>query len=205
MNKLTKTLVAIAALIFASASTASTLTIPNTFSSGAATSASDMNANFTAVKAAVDDNNTRIAALEGGGSSAPVFQGFSAAADATVGGIRAMHAACDAAFSGSKICTSVEFSNSTYKAVTLSTGPAWLLPVLQQTSSAAGTADGRDAIANVTDQASGLTAYTTNAAEVFTCKAYDPDARSVTGLTVGNTGSFATSDCGSARPVACCK
>lgn len=206
MNKLTKTLGAIAALIFASASTASTLTIPNTFSSGATTSASDMNANFTAVKAAVDDNNTRITALEGAGSSAPEFQGFSAAAGVGTG-IRGMHAACHAAFSGSKICNSVEFSNSTYKAVTLSTGPAWLLPVLQQTSSAAGTATGRDAIANVTDQGSGLTAYTTNAAEVFTCKAYDPDAdrSSWTGLTVSNTGSFATSDCDVSRPVACCK
>ena len=206
MNKLIQALVTTVALVYVSASTASTVTIPNTFSSGATTSASDMNANFTAVKAAVDDNNTRITALEGGGSSAPVFQGFSAAAN--VGsGIRGMHAACHAAFSGSKICNSVEFSNSTYKAVTLSTGPAWLLPVLQQTSGAAGTATGRNAIANVTDQGSGLTAYTTNAAEVFTCKAYDPDAgrSSWTGLTVSNTGSFATSDCDIARPVACCK
>ena len=204
MNKLTKTVVAIAALIFASASVASTLSIPNTFSSGGATSAAEMNSNFSAVKAAVDDNDTRITALES--SSAPVFQGFSAAADAKAG-IRVMHAACDAFSSGSKICTSVEFSNSTYKAVTLSTGPAWLLPVLQQTSAAAGTANGRDAIANVTDQASGLTAYTTNAAEVFTCGAYDPDAdrNNYTGLTVSNTGQFATSACDTARPVACCK
>lgn len=201
MNKLTKTLVAIAALIFASASVASTLSIPNTFSSGATTSAADMNANFTAVKNSVDDNNTRITALES--SSAPVFQGFSAAADAK-GGIRLMHAACDAAFSGSKICTSVEFSNSTYKAVTLSTGPAWLLPVLQQTST--GASDAREAYANVTDQGSGLTAYTEKPAAVFTCGAYDPNAaRDVTGLTVSNTGSFEASACDTPRPVACCK
>ncbi len=50
------------------------VTIPNSFSSGAATSASQMNANFTAVKTAVDDNNTRIAGLES--KTAPVFQGF---------------------------------------------------------------------------------------------------------------------------------
>ena len=77
MNKLTKTLVTMATLIYG-ASVASTLSIPNTFSSGAATNAAEMNANFSAVKAAVNDNDTRITALEGG-SSAPVFQGFSSA------------------------------------------------------------------------------------------------------------------------------
>ena len=114
MNKLTKTLVAIATLIYASASVASTLSIPNTFSSGAATSAAEMNSNFSAVKAAVDDNDTRITALEGG-SSAPVFQGFSSATVAGNAGIVGLQLACNSSFSGSKICTSAEFANSTYK------------------------------------------------------------------------------------------
>ena len=201
MNKLIQALVTTVTLVYASASVASTLSIPNTFSSGATTSASDMNANFTAVKAAVDDNNTRITALEA--SSAPVFQGFSGSADPT-GGIRVMHAACDAAFSGSKICTSAEFSNSTYKAVTLSTGPAWLLPVLQQVSAgvtnASGGTDGY-----VTDQGSGLTANKNNPSQEFSCGAYDSGGARYTHLTVSNTGQFALSSCDTARPVACCK
>ena len=43
---------------------ASTLTVPNTFSSGTPAVAAQVNANFTAVKGAVDDNDARIAALE---------------------------------------------------------------------------------------------------------------------------------------------
>jgi hypothetical protein len=44
--------------------TASTVTIPNTFTAGSVIRAADFNANFTAVKTAVDDNDTRITALE---------------------------------------------------------------------------------------------------------------------------------------------
>jgi len=42
---------------------ASTVTIPNTFTSGTTISSSQMNANFTAVKTAVDDNDSRITAV----------------------------------------------------------------------------------------------------------------------------------------------
>lgn len=43
---------------------AGTLTLPNTFVAGATARAADVNANFTAVKTAVDDNDRRITALE---------------------------------------------------------------------------------------------------------------------------------------------
>lgn len=43
---------------------ASTVTIPNTFTSGTTISSSEMNDNFSAVKSAVDDNDTRITAVE---------------------------------------------------------------------------------------------------------------------------------------------
>lgn len=43
---------------------ASDLTIPNTFVAGTIAVANDVNANFVAVETAVDDNNSRIAALE---------------------------------------------------------------------------------------------------------------------------------------------
>ena len=200
MNKLTKTVVAIATLIFASASVASTLSIPNTFSSGDATSAAEMNSNFSAVKAAVDDNDTRITALEGG-SSAPVFQGFSSGTVDGSGGIRGMQAACDTSFSGSKICTSAEFTSSTYKQVSLS-GTAWLLPVLQPTSAGVeNSSSGTDGF--VTDQGSGYTANNNNPERVFTCSAYSDTRQS--GLTVSSTGGFASESCDTARPVACCK
>ena len=75
-----------------------------------------------------------------GNASVPVFQGFSSGTVDGAGGIRGMQAACDASFSGSKICTSVEFSNSTYKQLSLS-GSAWLLPVLQQTTGSSSSAD----------------------------------------------------------------
>lgn len=43
---------------------ASSLTLPNTFTAGTTAKASEVNANFAAVKAAVDDNNARITALQ---------------------------------------------------------------------------------------------------------------------------------------------
>ena len=43
---------------------AGSLTVPNSFQSGTTISSSQMNANFTAVKSAVDDNDSRITALE---------------------------------------------------------------------------------------------------------------------------------------------
>jgi len=42
---------------------ASTVTIPNTFTSGTTISSTQMNANFTAVKTAVDDNDSRITTI----------------------------------------------------------------------------------------------------------------------------------------------
>lgn len=43
---------------------ADSVTIPNSFTAGSAAVAADVNANFNAVKSAVDDNDSRIAALE---------------------------------------------------------------------------------------------------------------------------------------------
>ena len=68
----------IGATLLASAplANASDLTIPNDFSSGDTTSASEVNDNFTAIENAVNDNDTRLDALESG-SNRVVFQGFS--------------------------------------------------------------------------------------------------------------------------------
>jgi len=62
-------LVVLGALFASYAATASDLTIPNTFIAGAPALASDVNDNFTAVADAVNDNDGRIAALEGAGGS----------------------------------------------------------------------------------------------------------------------------------------
>ena len=202
MNKLTKTLVAIATLIYASANVASTLSIPNTFNSGAATSAAEMNSNFSAVKAAVDDNDTRITALEGG-SSAPVFQGFSSATVAGNAGIIGLQLACNSSFSGSKICTSAEFANSSYKSATLS-GTAWLLPVVELSS---------QSDANYTvEKTSGLTILGDTAQTQLTCEGFTSNARDAYGLFVTSTGGIQNGNlrsggtaCDTVRAVACCK
>lgn len=46
------------------AAIASPVTVPNAFSTGEVISSSQMNANFTAVQTAVDDNDARVTALE---------------------------------------------------------------------------------------------------------------------------------------------
>ena len=202
MNKLTKTLVAIATLIFASASVASTLSIPNSFSSGATTSAAEMNSNFSAVKAAVDDNDTRITALEGG-SSAPVFQGFSSATVAGNAGIIGLQTACNASFSGSKICSSAEFANSTYKSATLS-GTAWLLPVIELSSEGSATYS--------VEKTSGLTVIVSSGQTQLSCEGFTSNADDVYGLFVTATGGIQNGNlrsggtaCDTVRAVACCK
>ena len=202
MNKLIKALVAMATLIYASASVASTLSIPNTFSSGAATNAAEMNSNFSAVKAAVDDNDARITALEGG-SSAPVFQGFSSDTVAGNAGIIGLQLACNSSFSGSKICTSAEFANSTYKSATLS-GTAWLLPVVELSS---------QSDANYTvEKTSGLTLLGDTAQTQLTCEGFTSNSSSAYGLFVTSTGGIQNGNlrsggtaCDTVRAVACCK
>lgn len=54
----------ICASVISTASLAGTVTIPNAFSSGTAAVAAEVNANFSAVKDAVDDNATTIDAIE---------------------------------------------------------------------------------------------------------------------------------------------
>jgi len=56
----TQSIAMAAALLFSSTAWAGALTIPNTFTAGTPAVAAQVNANFTAAKTAVDDNNTRI-------------------------------------------------------------------------------------------------------------------------------------------------
>lgn len=54
---------------------AGTVTIPNDFTAGTTASADEVNGNFTAVKTAVDDNDSRISTLESGNFSSGTFNG----------------------------------------------------------------------------------------------------------------------------------
>ncbi|MEW5738200.1 MAG: hypothetical protein AB1938_04705 [Myxococcota bacterium] len=58
--------------VVAAVALASNVTLPNTFSSGSPARAAEVNANFTAVKMAVDDNHARIQALEATRTYTPV-------------------------------------------------------------------------------------------------------------------------------------
>ena len=175
------------------------VTIPNSFSSGAATSASQMNANFTAVKTAVDDNNTRIAALEAG--TRPVFQGFSAATQNGGVGLIAMQQACSASFPGSKCCTTTEMANSTYNsnASNLS-GNAWILPDLIAMTNT--NTSNSSTYSVVADKSSGLAPAVPG---YFNCSGWSTDSGSGYGTTVSSAGKFTTTLCNSVQAVACCK
>ena len=91
---------------------ASELTVPNQFSSGDVTSASDVNANFAAIEAAVNDNHARI--QEGLQSqSRPVFVGFSEPVSGT-SGLNSWQQACHNISAGSHICSDFELNTAPY-------------------------------------------------------------------------------------------
>ena len=105
------------------------LQVPNQFNSGDATSAAQMNANFSAVETAVNDNDQRIGRLEANGPV--VFQGFSDGIMDGTQGVINMTQACDATYQGSRMCTTTEFRDSPFNsnAGNLDTN-AWINPVL---------------------------------------------------------------------------
>ena len=174
----------------------SDLTIPNTFSSGATTSASQMNANFTAVESAVDDNHSRISALEAVVN--PVFQGFSSTSVDGSAGTRSMKSACNSSFSGSKICTTKEFLNSTYNASAANlSGSAWVLPELQ--GYATGNAFAMEKWSGIAKEG------TSNPEREFTCQGWASSTSTYRGMSVASTGSVGRTTCNNSQPVACCK
>lgn len=114
---------------FAAQVAASTLTIPNSFSAGGTASASEMNANFTAIKSSVDDNNARIAALESATPTSSVlsFRGFSTGLTNGGNGLVHMGGLCAATFSGSRICSTDDFLAASYDGASGLVGSAWVL------------------------------------------------------------------------------
>ena len=168
---------------------ASALTVPNSFTSGTATSASDMNANFTAVKAAVDDNNTRISSLEGATSSSS-FKGFSSGTTQGNGGLITMGNLCNTSFTGSHVCTTLEFASASYTGATGLSGNAWIQP---STLSRGTNSAGLDQVSLRTGDSSGLT-----------CLGWTSNSASTEALAVSSVGGFTQPNCSNALVVACC-
>ena len=190
IRKINIVLIMLASFLYSGSSIAGALSVPNSFSSGGTTSAADMNSNFSAVSTAVNDNNTRIVALET--SSAPVFQGFSSGTVDGGDGVFAMVQACSASFSGSKICNSEELVNSVYNSSASNlSGLAWLLPRLS-------TSD---------EQATELNSGRENNDpwQTFSCRGWGNDSSSYTGTVVSYVGELTIRTCNNSLSVACCK
>lgn len=101
--------------------------IPNQFEDGQVTSAAEMNANFQAIKAAIDVLNTAQ-------SDVVTFQGYSAPIAGTAG-VHAFASACETVSIGSRICTGDELTLSpSSNAPTDLDGYAWIAKELTSAS-----------------------------------------------------------------------
>lgn len=107
---------------------ASELNVPNQFEDGQVTSAAQMNANFDAIQAAVNDNHARIESMQQ--PTKAVFQGFSTDSMNGGQGLIAMQQACHNFVPDSHICNTTEFAESPYNAeaaATMVDSNAWVL------------------------------------------------------------------------------
>ena len=180
-------------LIFTSSSAFATdVTIPNSFSSGTTTSAAEMNANFTAVKSAVDDNDSRITTLEGSVSApASQFMGFSSGTTDGAGGLLTMGNLCHASFTGSHMCSTVEFAGAKMNGVSVS-GSAWALPVFSEAGSSA----------NAFDKMIG---QTVDPVYYGACHGGTTSSVSFYAPSIDSTGGISYANCSTVNQVACCK
>lgn len=101
----------------------SELTIPNQFTDGQVTSASQMNENFSAIQAAVNDNNSRINNDAGSNTYVQGLVGFSTEKVNGQAGLYAMHKVCNDFSVGSRVCTGDEIVFSSYNAETAAALP----------------------------------------------------------------------------------
>ena len=123
-----KKLLQLTLLLTSSIAMASELNVPNQFEDGQVTSAAQMNANFDAIQAAVNDNHARIESMQQ--PTKAVFQGFSTDSMNGAQGLIAMQQACHNFVPGSHICNTTEFAESPYNAeaaATMVNSSAWIL------------------------------------------------------------------------------
>jgi hypothetical protein len=173
---------------------ASELEIPNSFENGQVTSAGDMNANFEAIKVAVNDNNSKINAINNSASSRSFFQGFSSGKVNGGAGIFAMQQACESFSPKSHICDSSEVAHSTFniEAVNSLSGSAWVL--VDNDSSGDG---GVSSFGLITRAANW---------DNLSCAGWGSSSVGATGMAVSSNGQFtSTTTCNSVLAVACCK
>jgi hypothetical protein len=163
----------------------SELTVPNGFADGQATNASEMNANFDAIEAAVNDNNVRIESLINPANQASIFQGFSAVTTTGGVGIYTMQQTCDGFVSGSTVCYMEEVANSPY-----SSSVAATLEDTQQ--------------AWVKTRPSGQT-FLESSDHYYNCGNWGDVYVGQTGATVSPSLVPSFESCAVSRPIACCK
>lgn len=167
---------------------ASELEIPNTFEDGQVTSASEMNANFEAIKAAVNDNNSRIDAPRS------QFVGFSSAQFDGKGGLFAMQQACHILVADSHMCDTSEFTGSSYNSSAINTieenDVAWVRPKV---------------VAYASGYVVNEDASRVDGAGDFSCEGWRVNDDRTRASIVYSNGSLGSQDCRSIAKVACCK
>ena len=171
---------------------ASELNVPNQFEDGQVTSAAQMNANFEAIQAAVNDNHARIESMQQPTKS--VFQGFSTVTMNGGQGLIAMQQACHNFVPDSHICNTTEFAESPYNAAAVETmtGSAWVLakPLSLGNGSTVDT--------------SGLSDSSSRSKN---CEGWSraTDHTYIRGLIITSGGQITMSQCSNIRFIACCK
>ena len=171
---------------------ASELNVPNQFEDGQVTSAAQMNANFDAIQAAVNDNHARIESMQQ--PTKAVFQGFSTDSMNGGQGLIAMQQACHNFVPGSHICNTTEFAESPYNAdaaATMADSSAWVLIKAIGVGSS-----------NVTD-ASGLSVG--NDPSKRTCNGFSQPSSSYSGTIINSSGKVVGAYCDIEYKIACCK
>jgi hypothetical protein len=170
---------------------ASELNVPNQFEDGQVTSAEQMNANFEAIQAAVNDNHARIESMQQ--PTKAVFQGFSTDSMNGGQGLIAMQQACHNFVPGSHICNTTEFAESPYSAeavATMAGSNAWVLIKAVGIGSS-----------NATD-ATG--SKRPDNPYKHTCTGYS-DSGSYHGTRINSAGKILGADCSAEYKIACCK
>jgi hypothetical protein len=187
-----KKLLLLTLILTSSIALASELNVPNQFEDGQVTSAVQMNANFDAIQAAVNDNHARIENMQQ--PTKAVFQGFSTESMNGGQGLIAMQQACHNFVPGSHICNTTEFAESPYNAeaaATMAGASAWILE--DWSDNAYGDPRG----VTVTDP------------DTYTCGAWrhagNDGSILYLGRIVESSGSMFASSCANVNKIACCK
>jgi hypothetical protein len=183
-----KKLLILSLTLISSIAMASELNVPNQFEDGQVTSAEQMNANFEAIQAAVNDNHARIESMQQ--PTKAVFQGFSTDSMNGGQGLIAMQQACHNFVPGSHICNTTEFASSPYNAeaaATMANSTAWILV------KALGTGN-----SNHIDEYS----LFDNLSSPNSCGGWSGGG---SGPAITSIGSMSRQGCGDLRKIACCK